>query len=752
MTRNPNETSDPEIGDTNSVPDSSYVPGNILRVSVLALESPKTKRRIVIFLYCSLSLIFTFLSPVSVLRRAAILPEAPNTSRLNAAIDEYENFTKTLNEQMYQDIFTKYQASMVYRENECNSTLNQLYREQEEAQQKTFNFASNYCKNFKDRFYHYVKYVAKAESPGCSDSLALFWFINTSISNPFDLPCVDDFNNGLCVFGLMNTTLCINSNVQFDSWKTLFKGSRNRILCNLFEEKMTQLVSSNLDEYMVGFTQSVRDRLDYDYSYFIGVRPGLGVSSRASLSMDANFVSIQNRFQQWEAQFSVNAAYLNKVYDAWSKVYALKEYVPSSWLGVSFSRPDVSYPSIPYGFIDTSRTNFAVSQPKFQLFRDYNPPEVVFPSEKPEFSVSKTDLVYNPPELQLKSSQLIANLTLAIENLLELVKNFELFDLLLKIAFFLTDLSFLLLEIRRDMSTTVSKFKGVLAFILGNSVYVFYFVLFIIVSVLVSRYVGGNISLSSAVSQELISNCNNAVLIQNSKKLAAYQNEVLDEKNLCDMSIGQENQNLQKIDDVNRNISQIANSYEAYYQSVPAPFSSSFLIDIKMNMTSFPPLKKGAFQSMTPIEKFQIPSEVCSQSGLADFVGQELAFVISESAVYVIDLLIVAFGLTVVTRTIMAGLRNFWWMELTKGYTFDEEFKSRQVKSKIFSRKIQGIVLWVFAAGTMIALISIVSSLKESSHAIFVLWCFVGTVGTLILLGVIALIWQKLRNPEPNSE
>jgi hypothetical protein len=254
------------------------------------------------------------------------------------------------------------------------------------------------------------------------------------------------------------------------------------------------------------------------------------------------------------------------------------------------------------------------------------------------------------------------------------------------------------------MTTLLSKFKKLLHLVLANSNLVLFLCFFGYLAIKLLSQIGP-IKLDS-FTEEMQVFCRNSVVVENESKRYDLSVEVLKRRGECDATIASENN---KTAVYNKNVVKIINSivakYELRYQDIntasPAivvPLSTAIDTGILGNIT-FP----------TEIETMRLNNDTCESASESKSVQSEADKSINNMVAYAITIFWVTLCLNIFTKFSMTGFSKFFWMELTRGYSFDEPFTSDDLRGKIRTARIMGVSMIILG---LIGVIAVVSAAK----------------------------------------
>jgi len=689
-----------------------------LRQSVVAMEVSQRRRRCAIWTYLIVVFILSFISSVKVLQWLDAIPSTPGYGDLSDAVDNYTEFCNETNIALYNEIYTVYIESLESQGTECNSTLDGLYAEEDRIKANATFFSANYCDDLVSRIW---------------TQMEAYKYYNTTIESSYvDCPTNTNFNSMLSNYipWLVNSSLCpatvytdangveycyfaiflqknpnlsgCSTDFEFDAWTDLYTELDNSNTCyNLRVTSLEPKVTYTEQNYDIGFTESVDARMNYDYDYFVGVSGSMGTSFDISASVQSSPSGIEIALQEYAAQLKANALYMKTIYNAWDSYYQYGQYLPDELSGTSFATPNVAIPSVPTEYLDSMSADLDNFISTSDFLQNYNPPQVVPLSTEISLGVTPINTTYEPPVVSFASFEILAALISSWAEIIKILASFTSFDLIFRLMQFLQDAAIVLMEPRRDMSTATNKAKQRLSVLFSNSTAFVYAILLCWGIAAVYMYALDDTS----VYDELYTECNNQVLVQNGDKLTEYQNEVAQERNECDTVIASEND---KCSDLNvlfgSDIRGYVSEFENLYQSVnPVKWLVINSVNVTFKNFSLPStslivdITLGEYQTITPIETYVIDTGLCTNSSSAQEVADAFVAAYNDFKVYMLRVFLACMFSLIGTRLVSYGFRLYFWMEICRGYFFDAEFTSANVKEKIAGKKKMAYFIWICA-------------------------------------------------------
>jgi len=95
----------------------------------------------------------------------------------------------------------------------------------------------------------------------------------------------------------------------------------------------------------------------------------------------------------------------------------------------------------------------------------------------------------------------------------------------------------------------------------------------------------------------------------------------------------------------------------------------------------------------TPIESYVINESLCTNTEKAHAVTSDLNTVTSQLQTGISAVCFAVVFTNVGNMLMITAVYNFFWMNLTKGYVFDEAFDSKRLRAVIRSKRLSGIVM-----------------------------------------------------------
>jgi len=722
--------------------DQITAPSMIIRKSVVMLEKSISQRNRAYAIFLAFSALFVVITPIFVLEKIGIIPKKPSTTRLDAAIQAYANYTNQSSNALSLEIYNLYLDSKEKVEKDCDSTTAYVYAEQDRIRNDSFQFQKYYCMDLSHRVFEVADSLSlrdQATAPGpCSTTRPnplnpasyVSWLVlrsRLSVALKCSLPVVVDgieycnMHQYIQKDPSSSVSSCIlpyDHDYRYD----FHTGQLGVAICSDFQERMSDVYRETVRTNVIGFNESFWARLAYDNEYFLGSPSSPGLSGifgnihGISADISGSIPSLRTSFNSWKVEMDTNIGNMNLMYSEFLRLNAL---FPDQILNLGpVNPPDLTAPSIPFESLERMEAFLRELGERSDLLEDYNPPEVVFPTVDTDISYEVPPVQFQPPSVDFKASTLMNSLRNTWDILVKFVLAFQIGDWLIRLCFFIQDCAIICLEVRRDMSSFKVVLRNWIASILQMATVILYIALVIVGVVLISRT---NINAAESIKNEVTSQCNNEVIVKNADILADYQNEVAAAREQCNNVISSQNAVLANISvTFLENFLNISGEFEMLYHA-DNPTGISWVVlgeeaAVPVNISlvnmqvALPSVRAGVGGTQIPrtsIESYSVKASICTESSEAQALGDEVNRTVQEFVDYAAQVIVVALAMILAFRFYMLGLREIFWLELTKGYAFDKEFTSKQVVSKIKKRKLIGITLISISIGTIVVLFAV---------------------------------------------
>lgn len=703
--------------DENSSVPSKY----ILRPSVVEMEPSHKRRRNATLLFLSISFLMMIITPVWLLQRIGAVPRPPSATPMLQSISDYEAFVNSTNSFTYDDMYSVYSSSTQKQQSDCSERVTSVYSKQSAVKENTFNFTEKYCLRLAQRVFDFQSTQSFRKDPITTETCIdlslenstdqmLSWYVPQS--NDPESSCIDSVmieGKAYCLmqyFVQSNYTSC-SLYYEFDSFPSLFTNSRpSTIPCQTFRKVfLLDAFQSTLSRTSLGAEQVYLAHVEYNEEYFLDLQMSFGQIRKFTGDLSRHIDNIESTAQKQYQKAKDNAEYITETFRRISK---LKQFVQLIPIGFKFpSPPSLTIPSpIANGTFERMREQAQWMELESKGLPDYHPPPIASPN--PVINITTPVVQYNTPTVNLMSSDLLRKMQQFIHQMLHWFSLLLALDLLFKFCFFLQDVAIVLREPRRDMSNRMTKTQRSLKQILAHSAAIVYAVVAIVFFVYLYSL---GLSLR-VVKEEIYNSCYNDVIVRNSLALKDFQTQIADHKTECNKVLATENFIL---DDFNTkfivNSEMSVSQYESLYRAQNPNGVNAVDMQLPEESIGLETVELVPLQSEFEIDVYQLPSyDVCTQSAEAKTMSEEMDEYASDLFTYFYSVSAIAVVLLFGMRGISMGVQLVFWMELTKGYVCDGEFRSKQVDQKVTSKKRAGYAILTVVLIACITTISFLSS------------------------------------------
>jgi len=708
------------ISTSEMVDHDQVVPGRGIRRSVVMMERSWKQKVIGTVMYLTVSAVFSLLTSLQFFRMMGVVPKSPSVVETVSAFSAYQAYTSNQSDIIAADMKQVFALSKALQKDDCLTRQRNATVEQLNAKNRTGEFVKDYCTVFVNRAW---AHAATFTAPGnCGNKFAwdnrmILWVAASSLK-PCQFPIQ---GGGGCMFGLFHQFQnCSGATTEtFDSW-TPDLANYNLLVCKEVELDIQSIYNTYTGrQNNADFWQSLRRRLAYDYDYFTRALDAITEFPDFNLDLKAELETIQLRFTEFnlKAQYQIN--YMQGLSLKLQQINALP--VLSSLPGLRANIPafEASTPAIPSVTLNAMDVGFGDIDTNLGLFKNYNPPPLAtYDPKAPNLDLPTFSPSY--PNITLSDSTLLADVTSVIQTLLRFVTNLERLDLLVRLFAWIGQLSFLVRAVKRDMTTLKSKIRSCIGYIMQNAVVLLYVGIFLYAASYFVSFRGLNFDFAGA---ELNVQCENQVIASNLKDLADYQETLATARTECDTRISEGNAETTEMnaDLVNQITSKVSNFERAYRNVRSSAFSYVYDPDIivpaftnrvpaDFHLPSDSRLnalagKNVSYQSLFPIETYVINSTVCTDDPNAQAVQVNANELAAQMRILISALILIVLFLNLSSRLVTISLLNWFWMELTHGWVFDEAFHSQELKKKINSKKRTAVLFTLVGFGLVGAVI-----------------------------------------------